>query len=181
MRWNSGLCSLHFCVLRFCPSSELSVPLHNSALTSNNYISIFSNSFLVPHYPHFCKVLLHCNGSSVAWNTFPCTCVPAKLLQSWQTLFDPLDCSLPGNSVHGILQARILEWVAMFSSRVSSWPRDQTHISILLHWQVGSLPLAPSGKPFPCTSWAKLKLNEASGCHGTSMPMTAAQWKPKPD
>ena len=36
--------------------------------------------------------------------------------------------SLPGSSVHGILQARILEWVAMLSSRGSSWPRDLTHI-----------------------------------------------------
>ena len=133
MWWNSGLCSLHFCVLCFCPSSELSAPLHSSALTSNNYISIFSNSFLVLYYPHFCKVLLHCNGSSVAWNTFPCTCVCAKLLQSWQTLFDPLDCSLPGSSIHGILQARILEWVAMSSSWGSSRPRDRTWVSCISH------------------------------------------------
>ena len=41
----------------------------------------------------------------------------------------PLDCSPPGSSVHGILQARILEWVAMLSSRGSSRPRNQTHIS----------------------------------------------------
>ena len=40
-----------------------------------------------------------------------------------------MDSSLPGSSVHGILQARILEWVAMPSSRRSSRPRDQTHIS----------------------------------------------------
>ena len=37
---------------------------------------------------------------------------------------DPIDCSLPGSSVHGVLQARILEWVAMPSSRGSSQPRD---------------------------------------------------------
>ena len=40
-----------------------------------------------------------------------------------------MDCSPPGSSVHGILQARILEWVAMLSSKGSSQPRDQTHIS----------------------------------------------------
>ena len=40
-----------------------------------------------------------------------------------------------------------LEWVAMPSSRVSSWPRDQTCISCLLHWQESSLPLVPPGKP----------------------------------
>ena len=41
------------------------------------------------------------------------------------TLWDPMVCSPPGSSVHGILQARILEWVAIPSSRGSSWPRDQ--------------------------------------------------------
>ena len=40
-----------------------------------------------------------------------------------------LDCSPPGSSIHEILPARILEWVAMPSSRASSWPRDQTHFS----------------------------------------------------
>ena len=45
------------------------------------------------------------------------------------TLCDPMDCSPPGSSVHGILQARILEWVAISSSRGSSWPRDRTHAS----------------------------------------------------
>ena len=44
-------------------------------------------------------------------------------------LCDTMDCSLPGPSVHGISQTRILEWVAMPSSRGSSQPRDQTHIS----------------------------------------------------
>ena len=39
-----------------------------------------------------------------------------------------MDCDLPGSSVHGILQARILEWVAMPSSKGSSWPRDRTHV-----------------------------------------------------
>ena len=44
------------------------------------------------------------------------------------TLCNPMDCSPPGSSVHGILQARILEWVAIFFSRGSSQPRDQTFI-----------------------------------------------------
>ena len=55
-----------------------------------------------------------------------CMCV-YKSLQSCPTLCDPLDCSPPGSSVHGILQARILEWVAMPSSKGSSQPRDRTH------------------------------------------------------
>ena len=45
----------------------------------------------------------------------------AKLLQSCLTLYDPMYCSLPGSSVHGIFQARILEWFAMPSSRGSSF------------------------------------------------------------
>ena len=48
----------------------------------------------------------------------------AKSLQSCPTLCDPRDCGPQGSSVHGILQARILEWVAMPSSRGSSRPRD---------------------------------------------------------
>ena len=48
----------------------------------------------------------------------------AKSLQSRQTLCDPMDCSPPGSSVHGILQARTLEWAAMPSSRGSPWFRD---------------------------------------------------------
>ena len=57
------------------------------------------------------------------------TCMHAKSLQSCPTLCYPMDCSFPGFSVHEILQARILEWVDMPSSRGSSWPRDWTSIS----------------------------------------------------
>ena len=53
----------------------------------------------------------------------------AKSSRSCPTLCDPMDRSLPGSSVHGILQARILEWVAMPSARGFSWPRDWTCIS----------------------------------------------------
>ena len=45
------------------------------------------------------------------------------------TLCNPMDCSPPGSSVHGILQARILEWVAIRFFRGSSWPRDRTQVS----------------------------------------------------
>ena len=55
------------------------------------------------------------------------------------TLFDPMDCSPPSSSVHGIFQEGILQWVAIFFSRGSSWPRDWTPVSwisqwILYHW-----------------------------------------------
>ena len=55
----------------------------------------------------------------------------SEVAQSCLTLFDPVDCSLPGSSIHGILQARILEWVAISFSRGSSRPRYQTWISCI--------------------------------------------------
>ena len=60
------------------------------------------------------KLTQHCKST---------VCVCAKSLQSCLTLYDPVDCCPPGSSVHGILQARILEWVSMPSSRGSSRPR----------------------------------------------------------
>ena len=66
-------------------------------------------------------------------------CMSLKSLQSCSTLWDPVDCSPPSSSVQRILQARILVWVTISSSRGSSQPRDQTHIScigrwVLYHW-----------------------------------------------
>ena len=58
-------------------------------------------------------------------------CVHAKSLQSCPTLCSPMDCSPPGFSVHGILQARILKCVVMLSSRGSSPTRDQTCVSYI--------------------------------------------------
>ena len=55
-------------------------------------------------------------------------CGARAVSQSCPTLCDPMDCSPPGSSVHGLLQARTLEWVAMPSSRGSSRPRDRTHV-----------------------------------------------------
>ena len=72
-----------------------------------------------------------------------------SVTQSCLTLCNAMHCSPPGSYVHGILHARILQWAAMLSSRGSFQPRDQTQVSCLLHWQAGSLPLGPSGKPLP--------------------------------
>ena len=60
------------------------------------------------------------------FNNFCCCCLVDKLCP---TPCDPMNCSPPGSSVHGISQARMLEWVVISSSRGSSWLRDQTHIS----------------------------------------------------
>ena len=77
----------------------------------------------------------------------PRVCLRARLLQSCPTLCDPMDCSLPGSSVHGILQARTLEWFAMPSCRGSSRPMDQSCVSCSSCIAGGFFTLEPSGKP----------------------------------
>ena len=71
----------------------------------------------------------------------------AKSLQSCLTLCHLMDGSPPGSSVHGILQARILEWVAMpLRQRIFPTQRSNLCLLHLLPWQAGSLPLVPPGK-----------------------------------
>ena len=69
--------------------------------------------------------------------------------QSCPTLCDPMECNLPGSSVDGILQARILEWVAISFSRDIPNPGIKPH---LLHWQVDSVPLSHQVTPL----WPKI-------------------------
>ena len=85
------------------------------------------------------KPLINCGGSLVT--------------QSCPTLCEPVGCSPPGSSVHGILQARILEWVPMPSSKVIFQTQGSNpHLLCLLHWQAGSLPLVPPGPHYMDTS-----------------------------
>ena len=77
----------------------------------------FSMSFWFPQSIH--PIRLHLGSAYM----------PVKSLQLCPTLCDSMDCSPPCSSVHGILQARILEWVAIAFSRESSWPRDRTCVS----------------------------------------------------
>ena len=71
--------------------------------------------------------------------------------QSCLTLCDPMYCSPPGSSIHGLCQARILEWVAISFSRGSSRPRDRTQVSRLAgrqkQMQADALTSEPPGKP----------------------------------
>ena len=69
----------------------------------------------------------------------------SEVAKSYLTLCDPV--GLPGSSVHGILQARILEWVAISFSRGSSWPRDQTQVS------------HTAGRPFSLWATREAQLN----------------------
>jgi len=78
-------------------------------------------------------------------------CCCCLVSQSCPTLWDSIDCCPPGSSVHGIFQARILEWVAISFARGSSQPRDPIHVScISRHWQADSLPMSHHGSPYTC-------------------------------
>ena len=76
------------------------------------------------------------------------SCAHAQSLQSWPTLCNPMECSPLGPCVHGILQARIMEWAAMPSSRRSSQLRDGNHVSYVscIGRQDFFLPLELPGK-----------------------------------
>ena len=121
-------------------------------LGTDTFILVLSFWYIVPFIilkRLTLSLLVLCASKSILFEIKIVTsaCVHGKSLQSRLTLCNPVDCSPPGSSVRGILQARMLEWVAMPSSRGSSSPGDQTHVWYLLHWQVGSLPLVPPGKP----------------------------------
>ena len=81
----------------------------------------------------------------VPWYYMRCMC--AKSLQSCLTLSDPMYCSPPGSSVHWILQARILEWIVMPSSRGSSWPEIEPEAPAVPALQADSLSLSHQGSP----------------------------------
>ena len=88
-----------------------------------------NHSPLLPSIPAIHRPMLHVDHlSRPSWLVKDVPCC-AKLLQSCLTLCDPMDCSQPDSSVHGILQARILEFAAMPSSRGSFQPRDWTCVS----------------------------------------------------
>ena len=105
----------------FSLSSPRSVNFGKHHVTNSHSSGGLSNSLFISVY------LLCC-----------CSCLVAK---SCPTLCDPTDCSPPGSSVHGILQARMLEWVAISSSRGSN-PGTEPSSSA---WQVDSLPLSHQG------------------------------------
>ena len=81
-------------------------------------------------------------GSEVKWS---------EVAQLCPTLCNPMDCSPPGSSVHGILQARILEWVVITFSRGSSRPRDRTQVSRIRGRCFNLWATREASKPFPGT------------------------------
>ena len=99
---------------------------------SHHSLSISSSITILKVSGHWCK----CWGQNrIISETSRSTLTPKEMkvlvTQSCLTLCDPTDCTSPGSSVHGILQTRILEWVAISFSRGSSWPRDGTWVSCI--------------------------------------------------
>ena len=80
-------------------------------------------------------------------------CAHAQSLQLCPTLCNPMHSSPPGSSVFGILQARILEWVAMPSSWGSSWPKDRTCISCISCIVGGFFTYVLNSVIFLCSTW----------------------------
>ena len=122
------------------------------------------------------------NSLSLPLFWLPCACVCAKSLQLCPTLCVPMDCSPPGSSVHGILQARILEWIGSPYPLAEDLPdpgiKPTSPASLIL--QANSLPLAPPGKPFlPSESLIKFCLNlqpaQAEICFSLCPPKTRRQ------
>ena len=99
----------------------------------------------------------------------------AKLLQSWLTLCDPMDCSLSGSSIYGILQARILEWVVIPFSIFLNWGLNLN----LLYWQADSLPLSHQGSPRCALGARKKDFNSthSQGSKGTAHPWGHVWWQ----
>ena len=84
--------------------------------------------------------MITCNMGITTSGAFFNEKVKVKVAQLCPALFNLMNCSLLGVSVHGILQARTLEWVVLSFSRGSSWTRDQTQVSCL---QTDSFPSEP--------------------------------------
>ena len=113
-----------------------------------------------PHRKIAAREFLDCSRSSVRKTCWNVACVLSCFGQV--RLFATLwTCILPSSSAYGILQVRILDWVAMPSSRQSSRPRDQTHVSCLLYWQAESLPPVPPGER--ASLWASRSLCDQLG------------------
>jgi len=104
-------------------------------LNGNNIKTIYGCQFNIQRseewqLPTF--IIRNRKWAEIEHDTFLKVKVKVLVPQLCLTLCDPMDCSPPGFSVHGILQARTLEWVAMYFSRGSFQPRDRTWVSYIV-------------------------------------------------
>ena len=96
------------------------------------------------------------------WRVFRKEVKWSEVAQSCPILCDPMDCSPPGSSIHGIFQARVLEWVAISFSRGSSWPRGWTQVSHIAGrcFTIWATREALSGRK----EWSNLAVIARRGC-----------------
>ena len=85
--------------------------------------------FIEPQKAQTAKAILRITMLKAQWFLMSNYTIESLVAQSCPTLWDPTDCRLPGSSIHGIFQARVLEWVAIAFSRGSSQPSDWTWVS----------------------------------------------------
>ena len=122
-------------------------------------------------------------GSAQQWKMFSIpgssTLSASICMFSHVWLCKPMDCSPPVSSVHRILQARILEWVAMLSSRGSSQPRDQTHLLCLLALASRFFTTEPPGKPLSVWPQQSVGINHkhAPKCSDNPIPLCSSPSK----
>ena len=129
------ICLWAFAKANICSLVVLKVKFNSSFSQSKLPWMIFLCWYIMLCFP--------CSSRFVSCSKIQYMYVCVKLFQSCPNLCNHMDWSLPGSSVHGILQARVLEWIATFFLTQGSNPR----VLHLLHWQAGSLPLVPPGKP----------------------------------
>ena len=115
-------------LLVFCSPLSISSPFSWFSCCSDTLSSLVLFTFLSFSFLFCVCVHVHTHACSVG--------------QLCLTLCDPMDCSLPGSSVHGIFQAKILEWATALLLQVIFWTQGLSlHLLRLLHWQMDSLPL----------------------------------------
>ena len=123
-RWRKCENSVRFHFLGFWNSYETKRRLLLGRKTMPNLDRVLkSRDITLPTKIHAVKAMV-----------FPVVKHGSGVAQSRPTLSHPMACSMPSSSVHGISQARILEWVAISFSRGSSWPRDRIHVSCIGRW-----------------------------------------------
>ena len=109
--------------------------MHHASPKFKNLLSIIFLTIVYRIYSFICNIWLPVYDM--------CMCMLSLAWLSW----DPMDCSPPVFSVHEILQARTLEWVASSFQEIFLTQRSNVHLLCLLHWQEDSLPLCHLGSP----------------------------------
>ena len=129
----------------------------NNSITSFNDCKLFHYvvyQFIQP----ICILLNICVVSTFPNYISMHICLVAK---SCPTFCDPMDCSPSGSSVHGVLQARIPEWVAISFPRGSSWPRDWTYVSCIGRWVLYHWATRDARKRYIDVLWKVAKARKA--------------------